>query len=223
LKEGHAATVKKITDLRNARDRFTRLTKYNVPDWVREEILIRAARDLPSLSSIEELARRADALAQMGCVMGPNTGFDEIKSFINVAYECVAKMRELTGAADSAFDQLIKGKEVRVASEGLVQAVEEKQALQATLTDEWKSLADATKLLNISGASEVPPRSIPSLQTEINALREACLTTLGDDGMVILKFLRGEADFPGELTIGQIQHALTVLRPTLTRALKGTL
>lgn len=223
LREGLPATAKKLALLGKAREGFSRLIEYKIPDRLRDEMVVRVAADLTYLSTAEELVRRAQVLNEMGCVWAPDASPDDVNIAVDAAYRNVATLRELTGTGDSAFDELVNGKELRIAADVLKQAASEKEVLRSKLLEEWKSLSDAARILNVPSASSAPPRSIPSLEREVEVLRDECLRMLGDDGMLILKFLRGEADFPRGFTKEQIEHALMVLRPTLTKALKGIL
>ena len=222
LKESHAIVAQKLAYLGRAQGGFVRLMGYDIPAQVRDEMFVRAAGDSQFLSAAEELARRAQALEKLGCSWISDGDLDVMGSSVDAAHQHMITLKKLTGD-ETTVEQIVRGKDFEAAANALGVVVLEKEALRSRLRQEWGTLSATAKLLNAFVGSEMPPESIPTLETEVIALRQACLSTLGDDGMSVLNFLRGDADFPKTFTPGQIEHALTALRPSLARALKGNL
>lgn len=51
-------------------------------------------------------------------------------------------------------------------------------------------------------------------------MREKCLGHLGELGFKLLKFLRGEEEFPEDIEVEGIKKALEALRPLFLKSIK---
>ena len=67
------------------------------------------------------------------------------------------------------------------------------------------------------------PNTLQDLKNSVSLMEKRCLEHLGDTGdtgIKILKFLRGEEEFPEDIEIKEIKKALEILRPILSKSLK---
>jgi len=71
---------------------------------------------------------------------------------------------------------------------------------------------------------EVPelPQGLDELEREVKNLREKCLNSLGEEGLRILSFLKGEGDFPDQISKKGLKATLEILRPLFLKFLVKT-
>jgi hypothetical protein len=68
---------------------------------------------------------------------------------------------------------------------------------------------------------EEAPSELPELEKGIKRLESECVDALGEDGLKLLIFLKGEGDFPQEISIDTVKRSLNILRPLFAKCLMG--
>jgi predicted nuclease with TOPRIM domain len=99
----------------------------------------------------------------------------------------------------------------------LKKQLEECSKEKSKLLEEWKLYS--TTLRSLGHEVMEPPRGLNELKEEIKKLQGECLSTLGEEGLKILRFLKGEGDFPDDISINGIRNSLKIIRPLFVKFL----
>jgi hypothetical protein len=144
--------------------------------------------------------------------------FDEFNTILINIHDALGKLQQEYGIQKAEISELVKGKPLQEAHDLLNKKLEDCSVRKRKLLEEWKLYS--TTLRSIGCKVPEAPSSIPELEKENERLRNECLNQLGEGGVRFLKFLKGEEDFPKEISKKDIEKALVILRPLFVKFLK---
>ncbi len=214
LKEGINEANEKLKKIVSAKPAFNRFLGSEVDEKLKSDLLKKSAKDINFLSKAEDIIRSFASLCDYGIILDNGELSYE---HLDKAYYKIQQIQEDYGLSGEEIKELVEGKTLIKANEFLEQKDKEYAENKRKLLEEWRMCASTLELV----AEEVtePPESLKELEEAVECLRKKCLKSLGDAGLKLLKFLKGEDDFPASVDMDEIKLALETLRPFISKSL----
>lgn len=218
LKEGTDNTKEKLEGIVRAKPAFKRILESGVDKKLKSELLKRSIIDIGFLSKAEDVIAKFTNIRDYEVVLEYDGDFEKLYQNLGEAWAKLQQIQQTYGISEAEIKNLINGKALLDAAELLANMDKEYAEKKRKLLEEWNMYASTLK----SFGEEVlePPESPQELGNAIEGLRNRCLEYLGESGLKLLKFLKGEDEFPANVGIEEIRKALESLRPFFLKALK---
>lgn len=218
LKEGTDSTKEKLEEIVNAKPAFKRVLESGVSEKLKSELLKRSIVDVNFLSKAENVVSKFTYLRDYEIVLEYESDFEKFCENLDETWSKIQQIQEDYGISKEAIKKSIKDKMLVEANELLKKMDEEYAGKKRKLLEEWHMYTSTLKSLG----EEVlePPESLRELEKAIEGLRTKCLEYLGESGLKLLKFFKGEEKFPEDVGIEEIKKALEALRPFFLKSLK---
>lgn len=218
LKEGVVKANEKLKGMLDARTAFQRILESNIRENLRDELIQRAAQNTGFINSAEDIISKVNFISEFEISIEYSEKFDEFSSTLVNVYDELTKLQEDYGIQKGEISESVKGKTLQVAGELLKKKLDDCSQKKSKLLEEWKMYS--TSLRSIGGEAPEAPISLHELEKEIERLKSECLSRLGEDGLRLLKYLKGEEKFPEEISKKAIMKALEILRPLFSKFLR---
>jgi len=218
LKEGTDNTKEKLEGIVRAKPAFKRILESGVDKKLKSELLKKSIIDIGFLSKAEDMIAKFTNIRDYEVVLEYDGDFEKLYQNLGEAWAKLQQIQQTYGISEAEIKNLINGKALLDAAELLANMDKEYAEKKRKLLEEWNMYASTLK----SFGEEVlePPESPQELGNAIEGLRNRCLEYLGESGLKLLKFLKGEDEFPANVGIEEIRKALESLRPFFLKALK---
>lgn len=219
LKEGTDNTKEKLEGIVRAKPAFKRVLESGVDKRLKSELVRRSIIEVTFLSKAEDVIAKFTNLRDYGVVLEYEGDSEELCQNLGKVWAGIQQIRQTYGVSEAQIKNLINGKALLDANELLANMDKEYAEKSRKLLEEWNMYASTLKSLFSEEVLE-PPESLQELGNAIENLRDRCLKHLGESGLKLLKFLKGEEEFPGKIGIKEIKKALELLRPLFLKALR---
>ncbi|MBT9140703.1 MAG: hypothetical protein DDT30_01281 [Dehalococcoidia bacterium] len=218
LKEGTDNTKEKLEGIVTAKPAFKRVLESGADKKLKSELVRRSIIDVTFLSKAEDAITKFANLRDYEVVLDYDGDFERLYQNLGEAWAKIQQIQQTYGISEAEIKNLINGKALLDAAELLANMDKEYAERKRKLLEEWNMYASTLK----SFGEEVlePPESLQELGKAIEDLRNRCLEYLGGSGLKLLKFLKGEDEFPTNVGIEEIRKALESLRPFFLKALR---
>ena len=218
LKEGINKAKEKLGVIIEAKIGFQRLFEKSTSDSLIEELVQRCIEDHEFISSAEDIISKVDYLEKINIAVEYRENFDEFQKDLTNVHEKLKSLEEDYGISNEEISALVSGKSLLEAFKLLESKAIEASERKTRMLEDWKMYS--TTLESIG--QEVPelPQGIDELEREVKNLKEKCLNSLGEEGVRILGFLKGEEDFPDKISKKGIKTTLEILRPLFVKFLR---
>jgi uncharacterized protein YoxC len=218
LKEGIDKAKEKLGVIIEAKTGFHRLFEKSINESLREELIERCIEDHGFFTSAEDIISKIDYLKEFNISVEYKENFDDFKQDLANAHERLKNLQEGYGIHNEEISELVSGKSIGEALKILESKVTEASEKKRKMLEDWKMYS--TTLESIG--QEVPelPQGLDELEREVKNLREKCLNSLGEEGLRILSFLKGEGDFPDQISKKGLKATLEILRPLFLKFLR---
>jgi len=218
LKESPDEIKQKLNDIVNAKSSFKDVLEKKIDQKFKYELLKRALENIEYLEDVNEILSDIEYVSSFGVLLDYSTPFKEFCENLDKARRKIEDILESYGISEDKIRQKINKKILSDACKDLEQLENECAERKRTLLDEWKLYASTLK----SFGEEItePPNILPELEKFVSSMKEKCLKHLGESGFRLLKFLRGEEEFPDDIEIKEIKKALEALRPIFLKSLR---
>jgi hypothetical protein len=218
LKEGTDKAKEGLQGILNAKTAFERISESGIDESLRDELIQRSATDIGFVSSAEDAISKVKFISGFKISIQYDGEFDRFLEALENIQEKLTKLQEDYGIQIQEISTLVKGKSLPQAHELLEKELGESFQKKNTLLIEWKMYSTTLKSLG----SQVPevPTGIHELEKEIGRLKTECMNRIGEEGMVVLEFLKGEAEFPEEVSKESVTKVLVILRPLFSKFLR---
>jgi hypothetical protein len=218
LKEGIDKAKGKLGVIIEAKIGFQRLFEKSINGSLIEELVQRCIEDHGFISSAEDIISKVDYLKKINISVEYKENFDEFQKDLTNVHEKLKSLEEDYGIPNEQISALVSGKSMPEAFKLLESKTIEASEKKRKMLEDWKMYS--TTLESIG--QEVPelPQGLDELEREVKNLREKCLNSLGEEGLRILSFLKGEGDFPDQISKKGLKATLEILRPLFLKFLR---
>lgn len=183
-----------------------------------DELLVRSVVDRGFITSAEEILSRITFCKEYGIATEYKESFDAFKSILEDVTKKLESLQIEYGIPKEEVSKLVNEKWLSDANEVLKTKLEESSEKKGILLDAWKIYSNTLKSLKQS-VSE-PPGGLQELEEGVKKLKIECINAIGEEGLSILAFLKGEETFPDKVSKDDIKKALEILRPLFIKFLK---
>lgn len=218
LKEGTDSTKEKLEGIVTAKPAFKRVLESGVDKKLKSELVRKSIIDVTFLSKAEDAIAKFTNLRDYEVVLDYDGDFERLYQNLGEASTKIQQIQQTYGISEAEIKNLIKGKALLDAAELLANMDKQYTERKRKLLEEWNMYASTLK--SFGEEVVVPLESLQELEKAIEDLRNRCLEYLGESGLKLLKFLKGEDEFPTNVGIEEIRKALESLRPFFLKALR---
>lgn len=218
VKEGTNNTKGKLEEIVRAKPAFKRILESGVDKKLKSELVRRSIIDVNFLTMAENAIAKFTNLRDYEVVLEYDGDFEKLYQSLSEAWGKIQQIQQAYGVSEVEIKDLINGKALLDAAELLENMDKEYAERKRKLLEERNIYASTLK----SFGEEVsePLENLQELEEAIENLRNRCLEYLGESGLKLLKFLKGEEEFPANLGMEEIKKALESLRPFFLKALR---
>lgn len=218
LKESYDEVEQKLQNIVDAKPSFKEILEKEIDEKFKSELLKRSLDDVILLETAEEIISNVEYLKSLGVLLDYTTEFEKFRDNLDTLIGKINDIMEDFGISEDEIKQKIEGKAHSKAWEIIKQLENECISKKRKLLEDWEMYAST--LRSFGDEISEPPATLPDLGISVSSMEKNCIGHLGDTGIKILKFLRGEEEFPEDIKIKEIKKALEVLRPILSKSLK---
>ena len=209
--------LKKISEVKVA---IQRIFKCKIEEQLKKELIQRSIENIGFINSAEEIISKINFMNNFEILIDYDGDFNKFYNSLNNIYKKLIKLQDEYGISRIEIAEFTKGKSLIELVDLLEEKIKKYSEKKRDLENEWKMYITTLKSIGIEAQYELPS-TINKLEREVEKLRKQCLDNLGYDGLKLLKFMRGEEDFPEEISIDSIRKTLEILRPLFIKFLKG--
>jgi hypothetical protein len=218
LREALTKTKENLQEILDAKMAFKIIVDSSVNEGLRDELLQRSITDRRFVTSAEDILSKIRFIIEYGISTEYKENFDTFKSNLENVYEKLESLQTKYRIPKDEIIKLVNGRPLHDVDEVLKNKLEECSEKERRLLDEWKMYSQTLKSIGC----EVPelPQGLHELEEEVRKLKTKCLDALGEEGLNILAFLKGERDFPDKISKDDIKKTLEILRPIFVKFLR---
>lgn len=220
LSEGTANTVQQLTDILEAKQGFKRLLSIDIPKPLIQALLLRSLQDPSFIPSAETIAAQVGFLTAFGISIEAGRDLDEFMDAVTGVHAILHTLQDEYGIPKETLYEQANGKSLHEAGTLLGAMEQDCIDQKQRLLDEWDIYFAALSSIGAKPDSASPPRAIPALRHQIEEFKEQCLKGLGEEGMALFRFMKGEGEFPETISMDSVKKALEALRPLILTFLK---
>ena len=218
LREGMDRAKQKLKGILDAKPAFQRILNSTINENLRFELVLRSAENTGFIGSAEDIISKAKFISEFEISVEYTENFEEFINALTSVYDKLTKLQEDYGIQNGELSESSKGKTLQEAYEVLNKKLEDYSLKKSKFLEEWKMYSNT--LRSIGCTAPEAPLGLHELEEEIEKLKSECLKRLGEEGLRVLRFLKGEEDFPEEISKDGIKKALEVLRPLFAKFLR---
>ena len=220
IRDGWAATKERLETIRDNLRRYGQLLGLNCSEAIKHELVARAICRPESLGDIESLGKHVQAASDAGVLFPDSAEWTDLRSHLHALAQSLDVLQSSFPEQVDDLRVSLRGKPLADAQVLLAAEVERYAAQKKRLQEERTGLRNALALLGHPVGSAEAPRSLEGLRQEVEGLKEQCVSTAGDHSLTLLAFFQGEGTFPRNLSLDEVEKALTSLRPLVRVALE---
>lgn len=217
LKDGTDKSKEKLSEILDKKIALQRISEFEYGN-LRDELLQKSLEDTEFLASAEGLISKARFVDKFGVSVKYNGDFNEFERNLKNVHQKLVNLQEQYQISKKEISNFLKDRTLNDADEFLHDKLEEYSERKRSLLEEWNMYSIALK--SIGQEVSEPPQGIHELENDVGILKKKCLESLGEEGLRILKFLRGEENFPDKISKEGIKKALQLLRPLFVKFLR---
>jgi hypothetical protein len=215
LSKGIAEAKRRLTLVKNSLESYKRLYSTHLAPKHLEELMKKAVLEPEKLTLAHATATKINSVTRCGIVLPESEDVEKLEAVLTAVS---GDLSTLQTQFPEQIDSLLPTLNALLLSEAqtilAAKVVECTKARDALMT-EWQRLHRALCLLGASQPDAASPQTTTGLRQQIESFREQCRATVGEEGMCLLAFLQGDAEFPTDLTLDAIRKALVSLRPLI--------
>lgn len=218
LREGLAKTKENLQEILDAKTAFKIIIDSSINEDLRAELLERSIADREFVTLAEEILSKINFIVEFGISSEYKENFETFRTVLGNVYEKLENLQTKYRIPKDEIIKLVNGRPLRDVNEVLDKKLEDCSEKERSLIDEWKMYSQTLKSIGC----EVPelPQGLKGLEEGVIKLKEKCLNALGEEGLSMLAFLKGERDFPDKISKDDIRKTLEILRPVFVKFLR---
>ncbi len=215
LSKGPEEARQKLSQVKNGVEGYKRLNAIRLAPKHHEELMKRAASDPEKLPAAQTTAKQIESVQQYGIAVPDSESVESLEAALAGVSEDLLTLQSQFPAQLESLRPSLKDLPLTDAQKVVAAEAEKCTRKYDTLLAEWQRLERTLRLLGIDSTDAGAPRTLAGLEEQIKEFRRQCSAKVGDEGMSLLAFLQGDADFPPDLTLEAIRRALLSLRPLI--------
>jgi len=180
-----------------------------------EELIRRAVSDPENLATAQGTAKQIESVQQYGIAVPVSDSVASFEATVTAVGEDLLTLQSQFPEQLESLRPSLEDLPLAVAHKTVGAEVKRCVLERNTSLAEWQRLERTLHLLGISRPEAAAPRTLTGLKEQIQDFRMPCSAKVGEEGMSLLAFLHGDADFPSDLTLDTIKRALLSLRPLI--------
>jgi len=218
LREGLDKAKENLQEILDSKIAFKRIINSNVDKNLVDELLQKSIVDRGFITSAEDILSKIKFVIEYGISTEYKDNFDAFKSNLEDVYKNLESLQTEYKIPKDEIIKLVNEKLLHDVDEVLNEKLEECSGKKRRLLEEWKIYSNT--LQSIKREVSEPPRGLQELEEGVKKLKVECIDALGEEGLRILAFLKGEEDFPDKISKDDIKKALEILRPVFIKFLR---
>lgn len=218
LREGIDNTKEKLEEIITAKPAFKRITESGTDKKLKSELVRKSMMDVAFLNQAEDVITKFTNLREYGIKLEYDGDFEKLYQNLGEVWAKLEQIQQTYAISEGEIKSAINGKTLLDAAEIVANIGEECNERKRKLVEEWDMYAST--LRSIGQDVSEPPAGLQELGNAIEELQSRCLEYLGESGLKLLKFLKGEDEFPESVGMEEIKKALESLRPFFLKALR---
>lgn len=218
LREGTDNTKEKLERIITAKPAFKRIIESGTDKKLKSELVRRSLMDVTFLNQAEDVSTKFANLREYGVKLEYDGDFAKLYQNLGEVWTKLEQIQQTYAISEAEIKSAINGRTLLDAAEIVANIEEECTERKRKLVEEWDMYAST--LRSIGQEVSEPPASLQELGKAMEELQNRCLEYLGESGLKLLKFLKGEDEFPANVGMEEIKKALESLRPFFFKALR---
>ena len=216
LKESTAKANERLQSILDAKAGFKRLIKLGgLNEELMKELLENAFEDFEFIGKADELNSKIVYISGYGINAEYHVGhLSDFLENCEIVYNALKEFEDIYKVSTDEVSAWVKGKNLAEIRKYLEGDEDPFSAEYAKLKRRWRELA------SILGEESPEPEGFPDLKRKIKQLEAKFKGSLGESGLRLLGFFRGEANFPHDLSKEDLVTVLKRLQPFITIGLK---
>jgi hypothetical protein len=221
LATGAAGATAKLTAVKGALERYKRLLLVPIGQGHRDELVAQGVQDPDKLGEIEEKTTAVALLLELGINVPAELTVADLWAGIKATADVVSVLRAQFPEHLDKLEETLKGFPLVEARQLLEQMLEGCRKQHEELVYEWRNLHSTVCLLGLGDQKSMPPKSLSGLRQQIQTFRDQCSDKIGEKGLKLLAFLKGERGFPEDLALAEVRESLLALKPFISVGIGG--
>lgn len=194
------------------------IAESNLGQILKNDLLQRSVMDRGFITTAEDALSKVRFISGFGISAESIDTFEVLKSTLSSVCQKLVDMQTKYLIPKTEILEFTEKKPLIETDIVLKKKLEEYAKKERTLREEWKMYSSTLK--SIGHNPPTMPEGIHELEESVRKLRGECMEALGEEGVSILTFLKGEGNFPDNIPIDKIRKALEVLRPVFMNFLR---
>lgn len=216
LKESTTEANEKLQSILDAKAGFKRLVKLEgLNEELLKELLENAFEDFEFLGKADELNSQIVYISGYGMNVEYDIGhLGDFLENCEIVYTTLKRFEDIYKISTDDVSAWVKGKNMAEICKYLEGDEDPFSAEYAKLKRRWREFA------SILGQEGPEPEGFPDLKKKTKQLEVEFKESLGESGLKLLAFFRGEANFPGDLSKEDLVNILKKFQPFIMIGLK---
>jgi hypothetical protein len=219
-REGPAIVKKNVETIHDNLHRYGRLLTMNCSEAVKEQLVRLAVFRPDTLSDTELLAKQLEDASDAGIQIPNAADLRLLRDELQAVSQSLDTLRTSFPEKIDDLRAILRGRLLGEAKSLLAVEVGKYTTLRSQLQEERASLRNALAILGHPVGSAEPARTLGGLRQEVERYKQECVSTVGEHSLSLLDFFQGKGRFPNNLTLDEVEKALTPLCPLVVMALK---
>lgn len=215
IRESSGSAKENLQEILDAKAGFERIFNSPVEEKIKVELIQGSLVDRSFIASAEDVISKIKSITEYGVSIEYKEGFEEFKTNLDNVFQKLETMQDEYNIPKGEICTLLNGKLLQDAEKLLDKKLKECSEKKIRLLEEWKMYSATLKSIGHDVAAT--PQGLEELEEAVKNLKTECMNTLGGNGLSLITFLKGEGDFPDEISKDDIKRVLGVLRPMFVR------
>lgn len=218
LREGLDKSIENLQGILDAKAGFERILNSGINEKIRDELMQRAIVEREFITSAEDIISKLKSITEHGISIEYKESFEVFKTNLENVFQKLETLQDEYNIPKDEISTLLNGKLLQDADNLLDRKLKECSEKKIGLLEEWKIYASTLK--SIEHDVVEPPQGLQELEKGVEKLKTECMSTLGENGLSLITFLKGERDFPDKISKDDIKRVLVLLRPMFVKFIK---
>lgn len=222
LIENSENIIQKLKDILDIGSRLKDIAKKDADEQFKRQLIIKILRETTFIDDAEDALSNIDYLGRFEVLIDYSVKVEELINELNILSGEISKLVDDFGFLEEEIKEKVKSSSHKDAQniieemqseyskekEGLINDIEMYLSVLRTYGDETLEGLEFNK------------KSLSELRELLEKIKKKVLGYLDEKGMRIFRFLKGEEDFPEDISIDDIKRVLECLRPIILKGLQ---
>lgn len=218
LIQGVPATLENLNEIIVAKGAFQCIMESDTEESLKEDLLTKCVQQRDFVEEAEKIISQLKLIKGYGVDVKYERNLESLQMWLSESKEKIEELEKEYKIAQSEVIASLQGKALSEADETLKKKIEEYSIKKTKLQEEYRMYSSTLKSLSFEVQDE--PEGVHDLAKVVEDLKQESINALGDQGFSILQFLKGEGEFPREISPENMKKTLEILRPFFLKSLK---